>query len=174
MLKLKIFPSQAWLNQNGGSKIPLSRNQRSERQNRRVSYNSDSNDKSRSTPIKRSVIYNSNTSINSDTSILQGPSSSPSNHLTLPSAPRLNTPGGGPRKMTGSMGRLHKKWRSTSDFDPAPTLSVYRRSTVRSIAGSSLSFRSSQSPHSSQQNIDRQQQKGLGAASHCQLAGASR
>ena len=35
----------------------------------------------------------------------------------------------GPRRMSGSMGRLHKKWRSTSDFDP-PTpapLSIYKK-----------------------------------------------
>ena len=35
----------------------------------------------------------------------------------------------GPRRMSGSMGRLHKKWRSTSDFEP-PTpapLSIYKK-----------------------------------------------
>ena len=59
-----------------------------------------------------------------------------------------------PRKLTGSMGKLHKKWRSTSDFDPARGLSVYRRTTA-----ASLSFRAgeipspSPSPFSSQHNI---------------------
>ena len=60
-------------------------------------------------------------------------------------APRLFTPSSntssGHRKMTGSsLGKLHKKWRSTSDFDRSaagtPTaLSVYRKSTT---GGSSL------------------------------------
>ena len=140
-----VSVSQTWAGTNGGSKIPL---RRSDRQSRRISHNSDSNEKPVSAPIRRSVMYHSNTSINSDTSLLPGHNSTP----------RLQTPTVGPRKMTGSMGRLHKKWRSTSDFDPAPALSVYRRSTVKSTAGSSLSFRSSQSPYGSQQNIDRSPQ----------------
>ena len=143
-----VSQCQPWGQTNGGSKIPL-RRPRSERQSRKISYNSDSNEKTASTPIRRSVIYHSNTSINSDTSLLQATSS----------APRLQPPAVlGPRKMTGSMGRLHKKWRSTSDFDPVPTLSVYRKSTVRSIASPSLSFRTGQSPYSSQQNMDRSPQ----------------
>ena len=37
-------------------------------------------------------------------------------------------------------GKLHKKWRSTSDFDPAPALSVYRKNTTgaAAVTGSSL------------------------------------
>ena len=39
-----------------------------------------------------------------------------------------------------SAGKLHKKWRSTSDFDPAPALSVYRKNTTgaAAVTGSSL------------------------------------
>ena len=82
-------------------------------------------------------------------------------------APRLFTPSShassGHRKLAGSMGKLHiylhnistyhnkylvcisagklhKKWRSTSDFDPAPALSVYRKNTTgaAAVTGSSL------------------------------------
>ena len=59
--------------------------------------------------------------------------------LSTSAAPRLFTPSSntntGHRKMAGSMSKLHKKWRSTSDFDQSPGLSVYRKSTV---TGSSL------------------------------------
>lgn len=57
----------------------------------------------------------------------------------------------GNRRLSGSMGRLHKKWRSTSDFESPAPLSVYKRPST----GSSLSFRSPAStPYSSQHNLD--------------------
>ena len=134
------------LHQNGGSKIPQ-RRPLSGCYNRRVSQHSED----KSGPIRRSVLHHSNTSINSDTSGLQPAST----RVPRSSTPRLATPGGpGLRKMTGSMGKLHKKWRSTSDFDPTPTLSVYRRTTA-----ASLSFRTGEapspcpSPYSSHHNI---------------------
>ena len=135
------------LQTNGGSKIPQ-RRPLSSCYNRRVSHHSED----KSGPMRRSVLHNSNTSINSDTSGLQPAST----RFPRSSTPRLATPGGpgGPRKLTGSMGKLHKKWRSTSDFDPAPALSVYRRTTA-----ASLSFRTgeaaspSPSPYSSHHNI---------------------
>ena len=36
------------------------------------------------------------------------------------------------------MGKLHKKWRSTSDFDSAPGLSVYKRPSLSFRPGSAL------------------------------------
>ena len=131
----------------GGSKIPQ-RRPLSGCYTRRVSHQSEE----KAGPLRRSALQLSSTSINSDTST--------TTRVPLSSAPRLATPTGPvPRRMRGSMGKLQRRWRSTSDFDPAPpTLSVYRRSTAGG-AGSSLSFRTgetpsvSPSPHSSQQNI---------------------
>ena len=48
-------------------------------------------------------------------------------------APRLQ-PGPAPRKLTGSIGKLHRKWRSTSDFDPG-RLAVCRRGGAGGGAG---------------------------------------
>ena len=151
--------SQVLQQNGGGSKIPQ-RRPLSGCFNRRVSHQAED----KSAPLRRSVLHNSNTSINSDTSNLQTASTA-SSRVPRSSTPRLAAPSGPvPRKMRGSMGKLHRKWRSTSDFDPAPpALSVYRRSTAGGLGGggggSSLSFRTgeapspSPSPYSSHHNI---------------------
>merc|ERR1719342_1258702 len=156
------------VHQNGFSKIPLRRplsaSTSSRSGDRRISNCSDTDRERPSTGgIRRSLVYTSNTSINSDISTPAPPRDKMSyvnnNNTRVSSStqPRLFTPStnnnSGHRKMTGSMGKLHKKWRSTSDFDPSPGLSVYRKNTGG--AGSSLSFRSGNSPWSSQHNIDR-------------------
>jgi len=144
--------------QNGHSKIPLRRplsaaNDRNEKVNRRISYSSDRERHASKSNVRRSVVYQSNTSLNSEGSYSQGTPSASTRHSSS-ATPRLHSTSASstaPRKITGSMGKLHKKWRSTSDFDATPSLSVYKRSN----AGSSLSFRSTYSPYGSQQNLDR-------------------
>jgi len=150
-------PSVQTTFQNGHSKIPLRRPlsatiERSEKTNRRISYSSDRERHNSKSSIRKSVVYQSNTSLNSDGSLSHGTPSVPTRHSSS-ATPRLHSSASStaPRKITGSMGKLHKKWRSTSDFEPSPSLSVYKRSN----AGSSLSFRSTYSPYGSQQNLDR-------------------
>ena len=107
---------------------------------RRVSHGSDTGDRPcTGGPVRRSAVYNSNTSINSDMS--QTPVTRPGSRMSTTATPRLFTPSANAgssqhRKIAGSMGKLHKKWRSTSDFDPSPALSVYRKNTA--TGGSSL------------------------------------
>ena len=91
-------------------------------------------------PVRRAgTHYNSNSSINSD--VTQTPHMRPGSRMSTTATPRLFTPSSNAgssqhRKIAGSMGKLHKKWRSTSDFDPSPALSVYRKNTA--TGGSSL------------------------------------
>ena len=147
-----IQPQQPSPGQNGFSKIPLRRPLSAS--TRRISYSSDT-DRERprtgGSNIRRSMVYHSNTSINSDMSSTPTQYTNPqtnnnnvSSRVSLSTTPRLFTPSSnsssGHRKMNKSMGKLHKKWRSTSDFDPAPALSVYRKSTAGTGYGSSLRF----------------------------------
>ena len=132
------------LNTNGFSKIPLRRPvSAATARDRRISHGSDSGDRDRpgtGGPVRRAGIqYNSNSSINSD--VTQTPHMRPGSRMSTTATPRLFTPSSNAgssqhRKIAGSMGKLHKKWRSTSDFDPSPALSVYRKNTA--TGGSSL------------------------------------
>ena len=73
----------------------------------------------------RSALYSSNNSINSDAT------TAPSVTVGPEITPRLTSTTSVPghkHRLSGSMGRLHRKWRSASDFDsqPSPGLSVYK------------------------------------------------
>ena len=129
------------LNTNGFSKIPLRRPMSAATaRDRRISHGSDTGDRpGTGGVVRRAGMYNSNTSINSD--VPQTPPMRPSSRVSTTATPRLFTPSSNAgssqhRKIAGSMGKLHKKWRSTSDFDPSPALSVYRKNTA--TGGSSL------------------------------------
>ena len=130
--------SQAKVNTNGFSKIPL-RRPVSAAAARRISHGPDTDRPGTGGMVRRSMVYNSNTSIYSDVS--QTPHTRPGSRVSTTATPRLFTPSSNAgssqhRKLAGSMGKLHKKWRSTSDFDPSPALSVYRKNTA--TGGSSL------------------------------------
>ena len=126
------------MNTNGFSKIPL-RRPVSAAAVRRISHGPDTDRPGTGGAVRRSMVYNSNTSIYSDVS--QTPHTRPGSRVSTTATPRLFTPSSNAgssqhRKIAGSMGKLHKKWRSTSDFDPSPALSVYRKNTA--TGGSSL------------------------------------